>query len=166
MRKTVLLLTVMAAALLMAGCSEPITCPTGPGGECRGTKKADQITGTIRVDQIYALGGDDSVQGGDGLGQRLQPLHLPPPVLDVVVEAISRADTFVRSGGRGYDLIKGGLGADHVKGGSSADKMYGDDGNDKMGGWTGNDISSLERATIECPAAKAKTRSTVAWETI
>ncbi len=71
MRKTVLLLAVMAAALLMAGCSEPITCPTGPDGECRGTKKADQITGTIRVDQIYALGGDDSVQGGDGLGQRL-----------------------------------------------------------------------------------------------
>jgi uncharacterized protein YceK len=61
MRKTVLLLAVMAAALLMAGCSEPITCPTGPDGECRGTQMADQITGTMGVDQIYALGGDDSV---------------------------------------------------------------------------------------------------------
>jgi hypothetical protein len=97
MRKTMLLLAVMASALLTAGCSEPITCPTGPDGECRGTKKADQITGTRGVDQIYALGGDDSVQSGDGLGQRLQPLHLPPPVLDVVVEAISRADTFARN---------------------------------------------------------------------
>ena len=92
MRKTILLLAVMASALLMAGCSEPITCPTGPDGECRGTKKADQITGTRGVDQIYALGGDGSVQSGDGLGQRLQP-----PVLDVVVEAISRADTFARN---------------------------------------------------------------------
>jgi hypothetical protein len=145
MRKTVLLLAVMAAALLMAGCSEPITCPTGPDGECRGTNKADQITGTRGVDQIYALGGDDSVQGGDGLGQRLQPLHLPPPVLDVVVEAISRADTFasnvlgLQSGARGDDLIKGGLGADSVKGGSGADAMYGGDGNDEVGGGPGND---------------------------
>jgi Ca2+-binding RTX toxin-like protein len=147
MRKTVLLLAVapLAAALLMAGCSEPITCPTGPDGECQGTRKADQITGTIGVDQIYALGGDDSVQGGDGLGQRLQPSHLPPPVLNVVVEAISRADTFAsnvlgqRNGARGDDLIKGGLGADYVKGGSGADAMYGGDGDDKAGGGPGND---------------------------
>jgi Ca2+-binding RTX toxin-like protein len=78
-------------------------------------------------------GGDDSVQGGDGLGQRLQPLHLQPPVLDVVVEAISRADTFARTvfGPRSRapsdDLIKGGLGADSVKGGTGADTMYGGD---------------------------------------
>jgi Ca2+-binding RTX toxin-like protein len=140
MRTAILLSTVMVALLVgsRVAFAAVITCPTGSGGECRGTKKADQITGTIRVDQIYALGGDDSVQGGDGLGQRLQPLHLPP-VLDVVVEAISRADTFVRSGARGDDLIKGGLGADSVKGGSSADKMYGGDGNDEVGGGPGND---------------------------
>jgi Ca2+-binding RTX toxin-like protein len=147
MRTAILLLTVMVALLVGSGVAfaEVITCPTGPGDECRGTQMADQITGTIGVDQIYALGGDDSVQGGDGLGQRLQSLHLPP-VLGVVVEAISRADRFasnvlgLRSEARGDDLIKGGLGADHVKGGSSADKMDGGDGNDKMGGWTGDDI--------------------------
>jgi hypothetical protein len=71
MRKTVLLFAVMASALLMAGCGEPITCPTSPDGECRGTRKADQITGTRGVDKIYALGDDDSVEGGDGLEQRL-----------------------------------------------------------------------------------------------
>lgn len=93
MRKTVLLLAIapLAAALLVAGCGESITCPTAPDDECRGTEKADQITGTSGADTIYALAGDDSVQGGEGLGQRLQPLHLPPPGLDVVVEAISRA---------------------------------------------------------------------------
>jgi Ca2+-binding RTX toxin-like protein len=147
MRKTVFLLALapLAAALLMAGCGESITCPTAPDDECRGTEKADQITGTSGANTIYALAGDDSVQGGDGLGQRLQSLHLPP-VLGVVVEAISRACRFasnvlgLRSEARGGDLIKGGLGADSVKGSSSADKMYGGDGNDKMGGWTGEDI--------------------------
>jgi len=147
MRKTVLLLTVapLAAALLMVGCGESITCPTAPDGECRGTKLADQITGTSGADTIYALGGDDSVQGGDGLGQRLQLLHLPPPVLGVVVEAIGRVDAFARgvlglqSGGRGDDLIKGGLGADSVKGGGGADKTYGGEGNDQAGGGPGND---------------------------
>ena len=147
MRKTVILLALapLAAALLVAGCGESITCPTAPDDECRGTEKADQITGTSGADTIYALAGDDSVQGGDGLGQRLQPLHLPPPVLDVVVEAISRADTFacgvlgLHSGARGADLIKGGLGADSVKGGGGADKTYGGLGNDKAGGGPGND---------------------------
>jgi Ca2+-binding RTX toxin-like protein len=144
-RKTVLLLAVMAAILLMTGCGESITCSTAPDGECRGTKEDDEITGTSGADTIYALGGDDSVQGGDGLGQRLQPLHLPPPVLDVVVEAISRADAFARgvlglhSVARGDDLIKGGLGADFVKGGGGADTMYGGDANDTAGGGPGND---------------------------
>ncbi len=145
MRKAVLLLAVMAAASLLAGCGESIACPTAPDGECRGTKKADQITGTKGVDRIYALGGDDSVQGGDGLGQRLHSLHLPPPVLGAVVEAISRADAFASNilglptGERGDDLIKGGPGADSVKGGSGADKIYGGEGNDKAGGGPGND---------------------------
>src|SRR5215213_1894534 len=95
MRKAIFLLTVMVALLVGSGVAlaAVISCPTGPGGECRGTRFADQITGTMGVDQIYALGGDDAVQGGDGLGQRLQSLHLPP-VLNVVVEAISAADRF------------------------------------------------------------------------
>jgi hypothetical protein len=171
LRKTVLLLAVMAAAIFVAGCGESISCPTGPDGECRGTMLADEITGTTGADRIYALAGDDSVQGGDGLGQRLQPLHLPPPVLDVVVEAISRADAFARgvlglhSGARGDDLIKGGLGADSVKGGGGADTMYGGDGNDTAAGQA-MIISRVERAANDSPAAKAKTRSTADQGTI
>jgi hypothetical protein len=113
MRTAIVLLTVMVALVVGSGVAfaAVITCPTGPGGECRGTKKADQITGTKGVDQIYALDGDDSVQGGDGLGQRLQSLHLPP-VLGVVVEAISRAYRFasnvlgLRSEARAMTLSK------------------------------------------------------------
>ena len=76
MRKTVLLLAVMASALLMAGCGEPIICPTGPDGECRGTRKADQITGTRGVDKIYALGGDDWLKAATGSGRGSAS---PPP---------------------------------------------------------------------------------------
>jgi hypothetical protein len=72
-RKTVLLLAVMAATLLMTDCGESITCPTAPDGKCRGTKEDDEITGTSGADTIYALGGDDSVQGGDGLGKGSSP---------------------------------------------------------------------------------------------
>jgi hypothetical protein len=61
MRTATLLLTVMVALLVGSGVAfaEVITCPTGPDDECRGTQMADQITGTMGVDQIYALGGDD-----------------------------------------------------------------------------------------------------------
>jgi len=146
MRTAILLLTVMVALVVGSGVAfaAVITCPTGPADECRGTKNADEMAGTSGADTIYALDGNDSVQSGGGLGQRLQSLHLPP-VLGVVVEAISRADRFatnilgLHSEARGDDLIKGGLGADYLKGGDGADKMYGGDGNDKMGGWTGND---------------------------
>ena len=63
MRTAILLSTVMVALLVGSGVAfaEVITCPTGSGDECRGTQMADQITGTMGVDQIYALGGDDSV---------------------------------------------------------------------------------------------------------
>jgi Ca2+-binding RTX toxin-like protein len=172
MRKTVLLLAVMTSALLMAGCGEPITCPTGPDGECRGTKGADQITGTSGADTMYAMGGDDSVQGGDGLGQRLQPLHLPPPVLDVVVETVSRANAFargvlgLRGGALGDDLIKGGHGADSVKGGSGADKMYGGDVTTRPAADQATTFSTVERATNGSPVAKARMRSTVEKEMI
>ena len=67
LRKVVLLCGALLVAVMLLGgvaLAAVIACPTGPGGECRGTQMADQITGTIGADQIYALGGDDSVQGG------------------------------------------------------------------------------------------------------
>ena len=75
MRTAILLLTVMVALLVGSGVAlaAVISCPTGPGGECRGTRFADQITGTMGVDQIYALGGDDAVQGANRASLR-EPL--------------------------------------------------------------------------------------------
>jgi hypothetical protein len=56
MRTAIVLLTVMGAFLVgsAVALAAVISCPTGPGGECRGTNKVDQITGTIGADQIYA----------------------------------------------------------------------------------------------------------------
>ena len=68
MHTAILLLTVMVALLVGSGVAlaAVITCPTDPGGECWGTTLADRITGTIGVDEIYAFGGEGSVQGGGG----------------------------------------------------------------------------------------------------
>jgi len=113
----------MASALLMAGCSEPITCPTGPDGECRGTKLADQITGTIGVDQIYALGGDDFVKGG------------------------SDADTMY--GGDGNDQVGGGPGNDTFYGGAGNERLSGGEGEDVIHGGPGDDIDLDGDATVD-----------------
>jgi hypothetical protein len=66
-RRAILLLTLMPATVLLAGgvaLAAVITCPTGPGGECRGTPQADEITGASGADTIYALAGNDSALGG------------------------------------------------------------------------------------------------------
>jgi hypothetical protein len=43
MRKAIFLLTVMVALLVGSGAAlaAVMSCPTGPGGECRGTRFAD-----------------------------------------------------------------------------------------------------------------------------
>jgi Ca2+-binding RTX toxin-like protein len=69
LRKVVLLCGGLLVGVIVLGgvaLAAVISCPTGPGGECRGTQMADQITGTIGVDQIYALRGDDSVLARGG----------------------------------------------------------------------------------------------------
>jgi Ca2+-binding RTX toxin-like protein len=125
MRKPILLLTVMVASLVASAVAlaAGITCPTGPGGECRGTKFADQISGTIGVDQIYALGGDDFVKGG------------------------SDADTMY--GGDGNDQVGGGPGNDTFYGGAGNERLSGGDGEDVIHGGPGDDVDLDGDATID-----------------
>src|SRR5215218_5508375 len=67
MRKTLLLLTTMALALLLAAgmaLAAPITCQVGV--TCKGTSSADTITGTTSNDTIKGRGGDDTITALDG----------------------------------------------------------------------------------------------------
>jgi Ca2+-binding RTX toxin-like protein len=85
LRGTLLFLSTMILALLLAGgvaLAANIQCLGGP---CTGTEQNDRITGSL-VDDIEALGGGDDVNARSG-------------------------DDFV-AGGRGPDDISGGLGAD------------------------------------------------------
>ena len=68
MRKTLLLLTTMALALLVAGgvaLAATVTCQVGVA--CNGTSSADTITGTTSNDTIKGLGGNDTIKALDGI---------------------------------------------------------------------------------------------------
>jgi Ca2+-binding RTX toxin-like protein len=134
MRTAIVLLTVMMVLVVGSGVAlaAVITCPTGPGGECRGTKLADQITGTIGIDQIYALAGDDSVQGGDGAD--LIKGNLGADFL----KGGSDADTIY--GGDGNDTAGGAIGNDYFDGGAGNDRVSGGEGEDEIHGGAGDDI--------------------------
>ena len=61
MRRTILLLSTMMLALLLASgvaLAANITCQGGP---CVGTEQNDRITGSQLEDEIQALGGRDLV---------------------------------------------------------------------------------------------------------
>jgi hypothetical protein len=136
MRKAILLLTVVMVVALLVGSgvalAAVITCPTGPGGECRGTKLADKITGTSGVDQIYALGGDDSVLARGGADY---------------MQGAGGVDTL--DGGGGDDKTGGGPGNDVFYGGAGNDRVSGGDGEDEIHGGLGDDIDLDGDATID-----------------
>jgi Ca2+-binding RTX toxin-like protein len=124
-----LLLTLVApSVLLLAGgvaLAAVISCPTGPGGECRGTPEADQITGASAADTIYALAGNDSVLGGRG---------------DDFIQGDEGNDREL-SANQGQDEIHGGEGDDiDLDANARDDKIYGQAGKDlELDGDKGND---------------------------
>src|ERR671910_2096344 len=68
MRKTLLLLTTMALALLLAGgvaLAATVTCQVGVA--CNGTSSDDTITGTTSNDTINGLAGNDTIKARDGI---------------------------------------------------------------------------------------------------
>jgi len=119
LRRTILVLAAMAAALLLAsGVALAVTKVGGPGD--------DVLTGTFRSDQLHGRGGDDTLDGrkaGDEL------------------DGDAGADLLY--GDDGDDLLDGGMGADLLVGGDGDDSIY--DGEDYGGpvdrlfGGAGND---------------------------
>ena len=89
------------------------------GDNTTGTTNDDgpnALTGSIKNDTIFGLGGDDSIQSGAG-------------------------DDYI-DGGSGSDLIAGGDGADEIAGNEGNDSIDGGSGNDYIEGSSGNDLIS------------------------
>ncbi len=86
------------------------------------TEGDDIFHGSTDHDQVDALGGDDTLFGGDG------------------EDKLYGGDGDDRlEGGTGHDELKGDAGSDTLIGGDGEDKLYGGDGDDRLEGGTGHD---------------------------
>ena len=66
MKRNVILALVVMTALLLAGGAVLAKSVTCTGGPCDGTKRADQITGSVLADTINGRRGGDTIDGGNG----------------------------------------------------------------------------------------------------
>lgn len=112
MRRAIVLLSAIAAVLVVGGgvaLAATIRCD---GGDCFGTNKHDTMYGSNKHDAIFARMGDDLVTGrekGDNL-----------------------------NGQDGADKVHGGPGDDWVKGGDGRDMVKGSNGHDTINGGSGH----------------------------
>jgi len=106
MRRAVSIGTIAVALVLAATAyAAVITCD---GGLCQGTDDADQITGSLGPDSIFADDGDDDVDARAG--------H------DYVRGAEGEDDI---EGGRGEDTLRGNRDSDVIDGGRGDDNIFG-----------------------------------------
>ena len=134
MRRTMLLVTAMVAALVLAAgvaFAADITCSEDP---CVGTRGDDLIEGTVSSETIRALAGDDLV-GGNGGGDTIYGDNGKDQGL----------------GAEGNDTIYGGDGDDGVR----LRAMRGDEDSDTVRGGKGNDV--IDVATFDVPSESPET---------
>ncbi|QIN83804.1 hypothetical protein GBA63_15040 [Rubrobacter tropicus] len=127
MRRTILVLTVVTAALLVAGGTALAATLACNGGRCVGSDGPDTMFGSPVRDSIYSLKGGDLVRGNAG------------------------ADSI--NGDGGDDRLSGGRGNDTVNGSDGEDVVIGNTGNDRLSGGTGSDrIEAVDgmRDVISC----------------
>lgn len=113
MRRATSLLAVMGLAVLLSAGVALAASVRCDGGACRGTKKADTMTGSQRADRMYGGGGNDKM-----FGNRSNDLMF---------------------GGTGFDTMDGGYGSDRMYGQSRNDTMRGGPAHDRMYGGPGRD---------------------------
>jgi hypothetical protein len=129
MRRTILLLTTMALALVAAGGTAwAFDCGAG---SCFGTPGDDRMIGTAAGEGLHGRGGDDLIRGKDGND------FLTGDTGDDAVLGGSGDDLV--EGNRGGDLLVGGSGADRVEGGRGNDALVDGLGRDVFEGGPGND---------------------------
>ncbi len=137
MRRVILLLTVIAATLIVASGVALAVTKIGTNGPdtLRGTNGDDNLLGKGGNDKLFGLGGTDNLLGASGK--------------DIVLggnERSARGGDKNLVGGSGNDAVLGGLGADNILGEEgndlvadgpnrefSTDKLSAGDGNDAVG---------------------------------
>jgi hypothetical protein len=154
MRRTLLLLTTMALALLMASsvalALNRISCT---GGSCAGTSGDDSMSGTVGSDNMNGLEGNDKLNGYGGSDE-----------LTGDAEAGTLGNDTL-NGGNGDDYLGDRFGTNTLIGGAGADSFYADyasayatfgyDEISEISGGAGNDlVYALDGAkdTINCGA--------------
>ena len=135
MRRTVLLLTVMAACLVMASGVALAVNRVGTDGHdvLRGTDGEDNLLGKGGQDDLFGKGGSDNLVGGAGKDN----------VIGGNERRLSGGDLNL-VGGPGNDVVIAGEGSDNAVGGGGNDLLV-DDGlrefsEDNLSGGSGNDV--------------------------
>jgi Ca2+-binding RTX toxin-like protein len=131
MRRTVVLVAVMAAVLVMASGVALAVNKVGTNGPdtLRGTNEGDNLLGRGGQDDLFGLGGNDNLLGGEGR--------------DVLLggnERVPQGGDKNLVGGPGNDLIFGGNGSDNLTGGEGNDLVNGGLGSDNITGDEGTDL--------------------------
>ena len=154
MKRTFLLLAVMALALVVASgvaLARTIDCPNVPGtNQCNGTENADTLNGSNVADYIDGKGGNDLVKGKGGNDNQLKGGVGKDRVYggtgnDVMWGGDDKADDILY-GGRGGDYIYGGW---YKRGG--VDRIFGERGNDTVDAYQSDGGTYPEaRDIIDC----------------
>jgi Ca2+-binding RTX toxin-like protein len=147
MRRVILLLTVMAATLVLASGVALALTKIGTNGPdtLRGTNGNDNLLGKGGNDRLFALNGRDTLLGGLGKDW---------------------VDTHPTEARRGHKNLFGGPGNDIVIGGWGSDNVVGEEGNDllfdgpdrdvaldKLSGGAGTDVIGVASLRLKATAA-------------
>jgi Ca2+-binding RTX toxin-like protein len=147
MRRVILLLTVMAATLVLASGVALALTKIGTNGPdtLRGTNGNDNLLGKGGNDRLFALNGRDTLLGGPGKDW---------------------VDTHPTEARRGHKNLFGGPGNDIVIGGWGSDNVVGEEGNDllfdgpdrdvaldKLSGGAGTDVIGVASLRLKATAA-------------
>jgi Ca2+-binding RTX toxin-like protein len=130
MRRTVLLLAVVAACLVMASGVALAVNKVGTNGNdvLKGTDGEDNLLGLGGQDDIFGKGGSDNLVGGPGKDNVLGGDERP-----------GGGDKNL-DGGPDNDVVFGGKGSDNMAGGDGNDMVSGISGADDIAGGNGTDL--------------------------
>ena len=147
MRRVILLLTVMAATLVVSSGLALAVNKIGTDGSDTliGTNGPDNLLGLGGNDDIIARAGDDNLQGGPGRDNVLGGSEF-------LAYAFGGDKNLV--GGPGNDLVSGGSGSDNIVGEEGndflVDSVFREPSKDKLTAGDGNDVIDV----LNDPAAK------------